>query len=153
MANIDNSYLNTSKLGIQLTWSTWPRFRCSVVGSTSSSPVESTAIVGVGYTYKTLLCISLLWIKIKCKMKFWCHNTFTIITPTVASKPISEAPTSSPDFNTLASFWISHPWPTNILVTLSKQNLVKQINNYSKKTKVDYHLIISTIGKQKFHKN
>lgn len=29
---------------------TWPRLRCPVDGSTSSSPVERTAIIGVGYT-------------------------------------------------------------------------------------------------------
>ena len=85
---------------------TWPRFRHSVVGSTSSSPVESTAIVGGQYTcygnishqqFTTPRAQSILF------------NTFTIITPTVASRPISEAPSLSPDFKTTASFSMSHP--------------------------------------------
>ena len=37
---------------------TWPRLRTLVAGSESSSPVESTPIVGVGYTYITTLALS-----------------------------------------------------------------------------------------------
>lgn len=45
-----------NKLNFQLVskhkrYGTWPRLRLPVVGSTSSSPVESTAILGVPYTY------------------------------------------------------------------------------------------------------
>lgn len=43
-------------------------------------------------------------------------NTFTTVAPTVASKPISEAPILCPDINTISSFSISHPWKTNFQI-------------------------------------
>lgn len=109
---------------------TWPRLRTLVAGSESSSPVESTPIVGVGYTYITTL--EIFWKQKKKKSTNGCTlyppqrsefdyilkykissiTTFTIVTPMAASKPISEAPTLSPDFKTMASCSMSHPWQT-----------------------------------------
>ena len=121
------------QLGVEC--GTWPRLRTLVAGSESSSPVESTPIVGVGYTYITTLALSdknffgkkyiytngcTLYPPRRSvfdyilKYKISGITTFTIVTPTAASKPISEAPTLSPDFKTMASCSMSHPWQTLI---------------------------------------
>lgn len=65
----------------------------------------------------TLLALNLLQIYQTKSDKYF--NTFTFVTPTVASNPISEAPIFCPDCNTIASFSMSHPFKADSYALLN----------------------------------
>lgn len=49
-------------------------------------------------------------------------STLTVVAPTAASKPISEAPNISPDVKTTASFSISTPYQSTLFWMNEPQN-------------------------------